>query len=809
MYWRTGKTRGSITVFLSMILLVILSVIAACLENARVQTASLQMERCLKGSMDAVLTEYYKPLYDEYRLFFMDKGVESDTLEYRKLEKQLKKYMETALAKSSENQSVLEKGIDLYRMGMDSVQVDSAIRATDYKGNPVTDQVLQYMKYEVSAEGIKSALSHLGIVEDSKGIAKAMEEETEVEEAFSKSGKLMTKLMEQVDGISCGKNGLVFTSNGKIKIKDNFAKRICIENPTKKTVGITSEKVWQSTNGHYINATAVLKDIEDILSKVLKQEKQLEEKQKRQEEKSQQKQTEEVEKDPQKAEKEKRKEEEQKKKEEQKAKEEQLAREGQIKKVNQEQKKLKKQVSGTIKKIKESLNTIAKLEKEIPEVTAKVNRYDKKLSGQKDSVSKEQYKTLKKSAADLKGDIKKIQQAVSMKEQLQKNKSILETLNKELEKNVGSTLEAYEKKRDAIRMRLEDLKGYSIQSLCFSYGKISDADAKDPMDILGGMQDAVLSVTLPQGKEVSKKSISNPDYYFKRYKGKIKAVGNIETGKYAANGDKKKLFGSLTDMFADKNGVSDLGKDASNTLLYQAYIKEYFQSFVSEEERFEKIPLDYEQEYILCGQATDQKNLSQVIDRILLLRTVINFSYLLTDSKGMNMAYATAAALVGFTGLEPLIRATQFSILAVWAYEESLVDVAALMQGKKIPFYKTKKTFILPYSAIFTISKATIQNYAKKLGKKVAGVSIGYEDYLNLFLLFEKQTQKTYRTMDMIEENIKLRHSKLFSFEKCIYSIKVKESYQVPAKFAALAICKDWGYADGTWKFIQEQSYSY
>ena len=54
---------------------------------------------------------------------------------------------------------------------------------------------------------VKSALSHLGIVEDSKGIAKAMEEETEVEEAFSKSGKLMTKLMEQVDGISCGKNG--------------------------------------------------------------------------------------------------------------------------------------------------------------------------------------------------------------------------------------------------------------------------------------------------------------------------------------------------------------------------------------------------------------------------------------------------------------------------------------------------------------------------------------------------------------------------------------------------------------------------
>ena len=63
--------------------------------------------------------------------------------------------------------------------------------------------------------------------------------------------------------------------------------------------------------------------------------------------------------------------------------------------------------------------------------------------------------------------------------------------------------------------------------------------------------------------------------------------------------------------------------------------------------------------------------------------------------------------------------------------------------------------------------------------------------------------------MDMIEENMKLRHSKLFSFEKCIYSMKVKTDIQIPAKFAALSFLTDWEYASGQWNFELEQEYSY
>lgn len=102
-----------------------------------------------------------------------------------------------------------------------------------------------------------------------------------------------------------------------------------------------------------------------------------------------------------------------------------------------------------------------------------------------------------------------------------------------------------------------------------------------------------------------------------------------------------------------------------------------------------------------------------------------------------------------------------------------------------------------------------IQSKAKALGKKTTKAGMKYEDYLNLFLLFENQTQKTYRTMDMVDENMKLRHSELFSLEKCIYAINVTCNYQIPAKFALLGFVDRGNLKDNAWNFSVSKEYSY
>ena len=319
------------------------------------------------------------------------------------------------------------------------------------------------------------------------------------------------------------------------------------------------------------------------------------------------------------------------------------------------------------------------------------------------------------------------------------------------------------------------------------------------------LNSSILELVINDTSKISKKSLTCADYYYENYGKNTKD----KEGKIAQVLDDF----NVTDLFSNCKGImtedSSLVNDGLNTALYQNYLKEYFSCYTTKQKKFKKTLLDYEQEYVLGGEKTDKKNLEKMVDKLLMMRISINFSAVLMDSSKKNKAYVTALALVGFTGLDAVVRATQMLILTTWAYEESLVDVAALMQGYKVPFIKTKDTFQLKYRDIITISKKKIQQKAKNLGKKTKKIGMGYDEYLQLLLLLEKQNKKIYRTMDLVEENMRLRHSPLFSLEHCIYSVEVSCDYSVPAKFVALSFMSKWDYSDKSWNFTTKQGYAY
>lgn len=814
---RTGKSKGSITVFLSMIMLLVLSLVTAFLENARVQVASLDMQRCLTGSMDAVLTNYYKPLYEDYRVLFMDKGIESDSLEYRKIAKEIQEYMKASMSTEASKElfgiAWKESGLGLYQSQIDLLQVDSAIRATDYNGDIFMDQVLQYMKYEALGEEIQNILDKFGMMEETETISSVMEEETKVEEKFEKANEYLMEIMELVEGITCNDSGLEYASNGLLKIKSSFAKKLCVGAFTKQNAGVDNDVVWRSVKSHYVSPVTMLNKMKKNLEKCIKQI----EKENKQEEEEERKKIEETEKneekEEEKTEEQKRKEEEERRKETEKKKqqeEEKSKQKERIKEINSVQKELKKLVQNTKTAITRACKKIEKLQKQQGKIESSVKDYKASLKSKKDKLSKEQYENMQKTAKDLEKDVKNIRAAVGMYAQLKANLELLERLEKTLKTNVSDEEACFQEKLKQVESQIQAMRAYTIKPLKFSYGKISKKEeTKNPSTILKDLGSSVLDLVVSDSSKISKKSIDNPDYYYQKYKGKSKGAKSVDTGKVASSEDAGSMFSSVQDTFGGEKNLKKIGSDITNSLVFQSYIKSYFGSYVSAGERFDETPLDYEQEYILCGEKSDKENLKQVINRILLLRTITNFTYLISDTAAREKAYATAALLVGFTGVEPVIRLAQVSILIVWAYEESLVDVAALFQGGSIPMVANKNNFMLSYSDIFTINKSMIQNKAKKLSKKTSKASMKYEDYLNLFLLFENQTQKTYRTMDMVDENMKLRHSELFSLEKSIYAINVKCNYQIPAKFALLGFVDRSNLKEHAWNFTVSKEYSY
>lgn len=821
MSWRTGRSRGSITVFLTLTLLLILALLATCLEHARVNVASAQAERALAGSLDATMTEYYKPLFDDYHILLMDKGIESDSLEYQKLSKQMKDYMEASLSTegSKEMFGFIQKGKDLYVPQISSVEVTDVIRATDGKGKVLEDQILQYCKYAVPADGLRKMLEHVNLVEDSETTATIMKAESEATDKFEDANELLLELMEEVEGIRC-KDGVSLNKDGTIHMQEHFAKKLCVQKVTKANVGITKEVVWKSAKKHYVNPLDALQELSDDLATLI-QAKEEEEARKKAEEEEKAKAT--VAPKATAKPKQTNKSGQSKKKKKESAtpspsptptiaptpKPTAYPFEQKIGECRMKQFALQSEVGKTKSKTEDAIQTIQKLKAEKIELTQTVSEYQKTVQEQQGKLHGETYASMAETVTQMQNDLGKLQAAIDLQPALEKNRDKLSALQKALDSDIANDKASLEQKKQLVDAQIASMQDYSIASLKFSYGRIEDKEAPNPMDILDSLGASVLELTAKDPNRLSKKTMENPDYYYKKYGGHGSGSTDVAINDDVTDGNLSRLFGTMGEVFGDSEKLEKVLSNGINVLLYQSYIKDNFKSYVSKESKFSKNPIEYEQEYILCGKKSDKKNLEKVVDRILLLRTVANFTYIMTDSGKKQKAYTAALALVGFTGIGALVKATEYAILAVWSYEEALVDVAALLRGKKVPLFKSRNTFMLKFSDVLSISRSKIQNKAKQLGKKSSGVAMGYEDYLQLFLLFETQAQKNYRTMDLIEANVKLRHSEAFSFSHSIYNLKVSCNYAIPAKFVALSFLSQWNYADSCWNFSKEESYSY
>lgn len=112
---------------------------------------------------------------------------------------------------------------------------------------------------------------------------------------------------------------------------------------------------------------------------------------------------------------------------------------------------------------------------------------------------------------------------------------------------------------------------------------------------------------------------------------------------------------------------------------YIYYAEDVFSSYIDKEYN----TVHYGLEYLIAGKKTEKENLAYIARRLLVIRTLVNMLYVSTNASFQSKSLATATAIVGFTGIVPLITGMQWLILAILAFEEACIDVTALMAGKK------------------------------------------------------------------------------------------------------------------------------
>ena len=216
----------------------------------------------------------------------------------------------------------------------------------------------------------------------------------------------------------------------------------------------------------------------------------------------------------------------------------------------------------------------------------------------------------------------------------------------------------------------------------------------------------------------------------------------------------------------------------TNQLLFVSYLAQHYSSFVlPQKDR----GMQYQLEYILTGKDNDANALESTLQRMKWLRIGVNYLYLFTSSVQSQKAMAYAVALVGFTGIEPLIEAVKLGILYVWAYSETIKELKCLAAGKTIPILKTDQNFRTDLKQLFTAGPNT--NWDQDQGLK-----IGYTEMIQLLLVMEQPTKQRLRSIHCINMDLtgKEEKNETLSMDQFYSGLELRVGIQFDNIFACL-----------------------
>lgn len=808
------EKEGSITVFLSLILLLVLAVIMTTIEAARNNGARVYTERALQTAMDSVLSEYYLPLFQDYHLFGLDGSYGTGNMDLETISVKLKDYMEYTFnpGKNLENTwGDPYTYFNLYGIKTAGVTVGGTNTLLDFDGELFVNQAVAYTKYKEIGNGIENFLPALDRMQESGKTQAVLEEKQDTEKSLYEIDKRLLALMRLIDGINISEKGVKINGNGKIEVLDNFVKKIQTLPVTETDIGIRNELVFTSLKGHYVDPGQIIaaadKDIDDLYENAVKKEAASERYDSLKAiDQSSIEDTAELSslreaisnaKD---------------KLDNYKRIENNL-----IKSINNRMKVLQGLIDGILPTIKSSLEVIEELIPMQEETELKLLDYEEFLEENRDNLSTDLYESLsddltlmeKYKGTDGRDDsIRNQYDFTGMRNTLSANENVLLTVKPDTRFRAASDKESWNSLKSALFRIGNSIKAYSCDKLIFDYSTLVKPVDSDPFfsGVKSVLGNGIMGLLIEDMEKISQKKVSGAELPSEVHK----IQSEDETADFMDSLSNIDLLGGsdfLSGIIGDFSKEMDLKEtayrgveEAGEILLLQEYLMEHYENYNASALSDEMKALDYELEYIIMGRTADYDNLKAVLMRILLIRTAMNLFTLLSDRKSNEEARILAAGFVGFTGLPALVEITKMIIITVWAFAESLVEVKALLQGKNLPLLKKGSEIQVGLYDLFYFNKEYIKTKAEGIKGNKTLLDLNYEGYLKLFLYMESRTDKSFRAMDLIQENIQLKYEDSFYMKNCIFGFQAAADFEMSTKFINLPFIR---------KMLNNQEYGY
>ncbi|MCR5585971.1 MAG: DUF5702 domain-containing protein [Lachnospiraceae bacterium] len=329
-----------------------------------------------------------------------------------------------------------------------------------------------------------------------------------------------------------------------------------------------------------------------------------------------------------------------------------------------------------------------------------------------------------------------------------------------------------------------------------SNGNLKDDEAKgNPLTAFGSlMRDGILSLvcepnSLPNKKLKIEKidPTLKEDEFNKKFSKDLYKDLDVNDG-FQNTEIIEKINNSSNDAKEEDENIVD---SISSRAAYICWAQDFLTSYLEDKNKYCQI------EYVICGSNSVRNSILNIASRLILIRIAANMAYVYNDASLSAKAMETATVIGGLTFTEELIEVYKDIILFILAYEESLIDVCALMDGRIVPLVKDSESFKLNYGEICLVTKALIRQKAEEFPEKggsegVSGLNsymkggFSYTDYLNLFLCMISKKKLTIRTCEIIQYDLQNKYNQTFTIDNSISSFKGKVEYELPLIYSGI-----------------------
>lgn len=192
--------KGEITVFLSLVFLLIISFVGALIESASVQILKNEKRARLSLAMESVFAEFQKEVLEEYDLFVLEETYETGQFHEKNLINRL----------------------GYYGAGERDNEVERYELLTDMSGRAFCEQAVRYIECKLGIDGIRNQKEQAASWEEQQACAKDYQEQEE-----ETNHSLETMLEESQESLPDENNPIPSVSN----LKKSSLLQIVVSNP--------------------------------------------------------------------------------------------------------------------------------------------------------------------------------------------------------------------------------------------------------------------------------------------------------------------------------------------------------------------------------------------------------------------------------------------------------------------------------------------------------------------------------------------------------------------------------------------------